>query len=58
VMQCPFCQKEGEPVEKIEAKVVEYRCPHCKALVAAYQKGMKGILKNLVSLERFERSAR
>lgn len=57
-MQCPFCQKEGEPVEKKGAKVVEYRCPQCKALVAAYQKGMEEILKNLVSMERFERSAR
>ncbi|MDP2917347.1 MAG: hypothetical protein Q8O16_05385 [Dehalococcoidia bacterium] len=57
-MQCPFCQKEGEPVEKIGASTVEVRCPHCKALVAAYQKGMEGILKNLVSLERFERGAK
>lgn len=57
-MRCPFCQKEGEPVEKVGAKILEYRCPYCKALVAAYQKGMEGILKNLVSLEKFERSAK
>lgn len=55
-MNCPFCQKEGTPVEKSTTKVVEVRCPHCKALVGAYQKGMEGILKNLISLERFERS--
>ncbi len=34
------------------------RCPRCSSVTAAYQKGMEDRLKSLVSLERFERSAK
>ena len=54
-MQCPFCGKEAEPGEVISGNWVEYRCSHCQNLTAAYLKGMEPILKNLVSLERFQR---
>ncbi len=54
-MLCPFCGKETEPVESILESRVEYRCSHCKCPVAAYIKGMEPILKNLVSIERFQR---
>ena len=57
-MKCPFCQEEIEPVETTSGNRVEYHCPRCQSIVAAYQKGMEGILKNLVSMERFERSTR
>ncbi len=52
-MQCPFCGKEIELVEATSGKRVEFRCPSCQSLVAAYQKGMEPILGNLVSMERF-----
>lgn len=54
-MKCPFCHEEIEPVEAITENGVEYHCPRCQSIVAAYQKGMEQILKNLVSMERFER---
>ena len=57
-MICPFCQQEMEPVEATSANRVEYHCPQCQSIVAAYLKGMEQILKNLVSLERFESSTR
>ena len=55
-MKCPFCDKEIEPVESISENRVEYRCPQCQSLVAAYSKGMEQTLKNLVSLKKFEGS--
>ena len=57
-MKCPFCQEEIEPVETTTENRVECHCPQCQSIVAAYQKGMEGILKNLVSIERFERDAK
>jgi hypothetical protein len=56
-MKCPFCEKEGEATEVTSKNVVERRCPSCKAIVAAYQKGLEKRLGNLISLERFERSS-
>jgi len=57
-VKCPFCQEEIEPVETTPGNRAEYHCPQCQSIVAAYQKGMEGILRNLVSMERFERSTR
>jgi Zn finger protein HypA/HybF involved in hydrogenase expression len=57
-MKCPFCQQEIEPVESTGENRVEYHCPQCQSIVAAYQKGMEQILKNLVSMARFERDAK
>ena len=57
-MKCPFCQKEIEPVETTSKNRVENQCPQCQSIVAAYQKGMEGILKNLVSIEKFERGTK
>jgi len=55
-MKCHFCNKEIEPVRSISENRVEYRCPQCQSLVAAYLKDMEQTLKNLVSLEKFEGS--
>ena len=55
-MKCPFCQEEIESVETTSENRVECHCPKCQSLVAAYQRGMEGILKNLVSLAKFERT--
>ena len=57
-MKCPFCQAKIEPVETIYENRVEYHCPGCQSIVAAYQKGMEQILQNLVSMERFERDTK
>jgi len=57
-MKCPFCQEEIEPVETTRENRVEYHCPRCRSIVAAYQKGMEQILQNLVSMERFERGVK
>jgi len=57
-VKCPFCQEEIEPQETTSGNVVECKCPRCHGLVAAYQKGMDGVLKNLISMARFERSAK
>jgi uncharacterized Zn finger protein len=58
-MKCPFCQEEVENfIEKIKGNATECRCPRCNSVTAAYQKGMEDRLKNLVSLERFERSTK
>ena len=57
-MKCPFCQEEVEPVETTAENRVEYHCPQCQSIVAAYLKGMEEILQNLVSMERFERGTR
>jgi len=57
-VKCPFCQEEIEPVETTSENRVENHCPRCQSIVAAYQKGMEGILKNLVSMERFERGTK
>ncbi len=58
-MKCPFCQEEVDNfIEKTKGNVTECRCPRCSSVTAAYQKGMEEKLKNLVSLERFERSAK
>ena len=57
-MKCPFCHQEIEPVETTSEERAEYHCPRCQNIVAAYQKGMGQILKNLVSLKRFERSTK
>ncbi len=57
-MKCPFCGKEGEPVETTSGNRVECHCPHCNSLVAAYLKDMEQILKNLISMERFEKNAK
>jgi Zn finger protein HypA/HybF involved in hydrogenase expression len=54
-MKCPFCQQEIEPTESSNKSRIEYHCPQCQSIVAAYQKGMEQILQNLVSIERFER---
>ncbi len=56
-MKCPFCQEEVEAVETASENIVESHCPNCNSVVAAYQKGMENILKDLISLKRFERSA-
>lgn len=56
-MKCPFCGEEIETVEASSANRVECRCPKCQSLVAAYLKGMESRLKNLISLDRFKRSA-
>ena len=56
-MKCPFCQEEVEAAETTSENVVESHCPNCNSVVAAYQKGMENILKDLISLKRFERSA-
>ena len=55
-MKCPFCGEEIEPAEIVTENRVEYHCPQCQSLVASYLKGMEQSLKNLVSMERFERS--
>jgi len=57
-MKCPFCSDEIEPAETTSENRVEYHCPRCQSIVAAYQKGMEQVLKNLVSIERFERDAK
>ena len=57
-MKCPFCGKEGEPIETTSGNRVECHCPHCNSLVAAYLEDMKQILKNLISMERFEKNAK
>ena len=57
-MKCPFCQQEIKPVETAIENRIEYHCPKCHSILAAYQKGMEHILKNLVSMERFEREAK
>lgn len=57
-MKCPFCGQEIEPVETISENRVEYHCPQCRSLVAAYLKGMEPTLKNLVSMERFKGGAK
>ena len=57
-MKCPFCQEEIKPVETASGNRVEYHCPRCQSIVAAYQKGMEGTLKNLVSMEKFERGTK
>ena len=54
-MKCPFCHAEIEPVETTDENRVEYHCPQCHGIIAAYQKGMEQVLQNLVSMERFER---
>ena len=54
-MKCPFCHEEIEPVETTDENRVEYHCPRCSSITAAYQKGMEPVLQNLVSMERFER---
>ncbi len=57
-MRCPFCGEEIKPVEALSGNRVEYHCPHCQSLLAAYLKGMEERLKDLISLERFGRSAK
>lgn len=57
-MKCPFCQEEIEPVETASENRVEYHCPRCQSIIAAYLKGMEQILKNLVSMEKFERGTK
>ena len=57
-MKCPFCQEEVEAVETTSENVIECRCPNCHSVVAAYQNGMENTLKNLISLERFERNVK
>jgi Zn finger protein HypA/HybF involved in hydrogenase expression len=57
-MKCPFCHDEIEPVEITSENRVEYHCPRCQSIVAAYQKGMEPVLKNLVSMDRFERNTK
>jgi len=57
-MTCPFCGQQIEPVETTSENRVEYYCPQCQSLVAAYLKGMEPTLKNLVSMERFKRGAK
>ena len=54
-MKCPFCHEEIETVETTDENRVEYHCPQCHSMIAAYQKGMEQVLQNLVSMERFER---
>ena len=54
-MKCPFCNEEMEPVEKVSGSRADIHCAKCRCIVASYQKSMEEILKNLVSLERFER---
>ena len=54
-MKCPFCHEEIELVETPYENRVEYHCPQCQSIVAAYQKGMEQILQNLVSIKRFEK---
>ena len=58
MVKCPFCGEEIEPVEAASGNRVECRCPNCQSLVAAYLKGMEPILKNLISMGRFERSTK
>ena len=53
-MKYPLCHEEIEPAEVSCENRIEYRCPRCQSIVAAYQQGMEQILKNLVSMERFE----
>ena len=57
-MKCPFCQEEIEPVEITSENRIEYHCPQCQSIVAAYLKGMEQTLKNLISLGRFERDTK
>ena len=57
-MKCPFCHEEIEPVETNYENRIEYHCPRCQSIVAAYQKGMEQILQNLVSMDRFERGTK
>ena len=57
-MKCPFCQEEIEPVEATSENRVEYHCPRCQSIIAAYLKGMEQTLKNLVSMERFKRGTK
>ena len=54
-MECPFCHEEMEPIETTSGNRVECHCPHCQSIVAAYLKGMEQKLKNLISMERFEK---
>jgi len=54
-MKCPFCHEEIELVETTGENRVEYHCPRCQSIVAAYQKGMEQVLQNLVSIKRFEK---
>ncbi len=54
-MKCPFCHEEIEPIETPCENKIEYHCPRCRSIVAAYQKGMEQILQNLVSIKRFEK---
>ena len=59
-MKCLKCQYENPDNAKfcIECGApMEYHCPQCQSVVAAYTKGMELILKNLISMERFKRSA-
>ena len=48
--------EEIEPAETVSETRVEYHCLHCQSLVTSYLKSMEQTLKNLVSMERFERS--
>jgi len=57
-MKCPFCQEEIDPVETTDENRIEYHCPRCQSIVAAYQKGMEQILQNLVSMDRFGRGTK
>jgi len=57
-MECPFCGQEIEPVETTPENRVEYHCPQCQSIVAAYLKGMEHTLDNLVSLERLKGSVK
>ena len=57
-MKCPLCHEEIELVEISRENRIEYHCPRCQSIVAAYQKDMEQILKNLVSMERFERGTK
>lgn len=57
-MKCPFCHEEIEPVEVSRENRIEHHCPRCRSIVAAHQQGMEQILKNLVSMERFERGTK
>ena len=57
-MKCPFCHEEIEPEETSYENRIEYHCPRCQSIVAAYQKGMEQILQNLVSMDRFERGTK
>ena len=57
-MKCPFCDKEGKPIKTTSGNRIECHCPHCNSLVAAYLEDMEQVLKNLISMERFERNTK